>query len=122
MHRLLLAGRAVLVVEDEYMIADDLKQALQDEGAEVIGPVPTVAQALALIEGVPKIDVAVLDANLGGERAWPIADALANRAIPFLFVTGYEAKAIPAKFHEAIRLEKPVDAAEVVRTSGGLLA
>jgi DNA-binding response OmpR family regulator len=115
-----LAGRSVLLVEDEYLIADTLALAFEDAGAEVIGPAPTVAQALALIEGGSRIDVAVLDANLGGERAWPIAETLAQRAIPFLLVTGYDASSLPPQFQHAVRLEKPVNFDEVVRTAADL--
>lgn len=121
MHDHSLAGRSVLVVEDEYMIADDLAQAFEDAGAEVVGPAPTVAQALALIQGGSKIDVAVLDVNLDGERVWQVAETLAKRATPFLVVTGYDALALPSQFRNAIRLEKPVDLDEVVKAANRLM-
>lgn len=114
MHDRSLAGLFVLLIEDEYLIADNLASALRKAGAEVIGPAPTVAQALPLIQNAPKIDIAILDVNLGGEHAWPIVETLASRAIPLLLVTGYDELSLPPQFRNVVRLGKPVDAEEVV--------
>src|SRR5689334_13393663 len=85
-----LDGRNVLVVEDEFLIALDLCQTLEMEGCRVLGPAPTVEEALRLIERAdPSPDAVVLDINLGGVRAVPVADALAARGIPFLAATAY---------------------------------
>jgi CheY-like chemotaxis protein len=111
-----LHRRRLLVVEDEYMIAFDLARSLEELGAEVIGPAPTVREALDLIasdKGV--LDGAVLDINLSGERAYAVADALAARSVPFVFATGYDSVAIPAAYAEFPRLNKPVDKAELSR-------
>ena len=74
-----LTGRRVLVVEDEYFLADDIARALVGLGAETVGPVPTREQALAHLEGGGRIDACVLDLNLRGEMAFPVADALLAR-------------------------------------------
>ena len=84
-----LTDRRILVVEDEFLLMEDLCRDLQDAGAVVVGPAPSVAQALALIETEPAIDAAILDVNLGGEMAFPVADALQRRDCPFVFTTGY---------------------------------
>ncbi|MEO6093008.1 MAG: response regulator [Novosphingobium sp.] len=110
-----LVGRRVLVVEDEYLLATDLAHALEKEAAEVIGPVPSVAQAMALIADGTDIHLGLLDINLGGELVYPVADALAALGVPFLFVTGYDARAIPPRFQNVPRLEKPVQVAAVMR-------
>ncbi len=104
-----LKGKRILVVEDEYFIAKSLAQDLQRAGAEILGPVPTVAEALQLI-GVGLFDAAVLDVNLRGEMAYPIADALTERRVPFVLATGYSADALPARYASVPRCDKPVDA------------
>ena len=104
-----LQGRRGLVVEDEYMLAEDLRAELEREGAEVMGPVASVADALELLRSGPAPDMAILDINLGGEMAYPVADALRARDIPFIFATGYEAQAIPKAYSDVPRAEKPVE-------------
>jgi DNA-binding response OmpR family regulator len=100
-----LAGRRILIVEDEYFLADDLKQILNQRSAVVLGPVPTMAEAV--INDCQQIDCAVLDVNLGGKSVFPISAALMERHIPFLFATGYASAQIPAEFDGVPRLEKP---------------
>lgn len=101
-------GRRVLVVEDEYILAEDLREELERAGAVILGPVPTVAEALELLRIGPAPDVAVLDINLQGEMAWPVADRLRDMDVPFIFATGYEAEAIPRAYADVPRAEKPV--------------
>ncbi|WP_137179318.1 HWE histidine kinase domain-containing protein [Roseomonas sp. AR75] len=84
-----LDGRRILVVEDEPLVAMDVEQTLRDLGAAVIGPAGTVAEALRLVEQAGMPDAAVLDVNLGGQAAFPVADLLVRRGVPVLFATGY---------------------------------
>jgi len=98
----------VLVVEDEFMLADDLQNELQDVGAIVLGPVGVLVAAIALIQAEERIDGAVLDANLGGELVYPAADLLIERGVPIVFTTGYDASAIPSRFSAVARCDKPV--------------
>jgi CheY-like chemotaxis protein len=79
-------GLRVLIVEDEYFLAQDLANRFEQLGAEVIGPAGTVAAALSLV-GPNQIDVAVLDVNLRGERVYPVADLLLQKQTPFVFAT-----------------------------------
>lgn len=115
-----LAGSRVLIVEDEYYLADDARSVLSSHGAEVLGPVATVAQAQAMIQAAPAIDGVLLDVNLRGEMAFTVADTLAARGIPFAFVTGYDGAALPARFAGAARLQKPVDPQELVTLVAGI--
>lgn len=108
-----LEGSRILVVEDEYFLADDLQEALGQAGAEVLGPIARVETATAFIAGEPRIDAAVLDINLNGEMVFPVADALRERGIPFAFATGYDRSALPDRFAEVPRLEKPFNGARV---------
>jgi two-component system, response regulator PdtaR len=109
----------VLVVEDEFLLADDLSRALAREGASVVGPVATAAGAQALVaEG--GVDCAVLDINLRGELAYPLARELKERAIPFVFVTGYDGAEPAEALGEAPLLQKPVSAQDVIAAVGRL--
>jgi CheY-like chemotaxis protein len=85
-----LQNRRILVVEDEYLVATSLREGLEMVGAVVVGPAPSVEKALKAIESEPEIDAAILDINLGGRTAYPVADQLCARKIPFLFASGYD--------------------------------
>lgn len=117
-----LAGRRVLVVEDEYLIAMEVKRWLEHAGAAVVGPVPSVARALDLIED-GALDAAVLDLNLG-ERgtAFPIAGRLGTLGVPHLFATGDVQVARGSGYEDRPRLEKPYREAELVRAVAKLAA
>jgi CheY-like chemotaxis protein len=104
-----LQGRRLLVVEDEYMIAADLAEALANRGASVIGPAGSIEDALELVSTEQQIDGAVLDINLRGKHAYPVADALRERGVRFVFTTGYDAGTIPAAYLGVPRVEKPVN-------------
>src|SRR6516225_4719859 len=107
-----LAHKRVLVVEDDYLVAMDIVRALERAGAEVIGPAPAVEAALdALARTV--VDGAILDINLGGEMAFPVADALTARGVPFIFATGYDAQVIPLRFTHVKRCEKPMASEQI---------
>ncbi|WP_349371948.1 response regulator [Salinarimonas sp.] len=110
-----LAGRIVLVAEDEFFVADDLVHALERRGARVVGPATSVAQALRLTEATPALDAAVLDINLKGEMVFPVADALSARGVPFVFATGYGSEVLPSRYSGRVRCEKPVDPDDVAR-------
>jgi CheY-like chemotaxis protein len=103
-----LKGLNVLVVEDSYFVAVALSKQLKELGCRIIGPAPTVAAALSLLEK-ELCDAAVLDINLGSETAEPVADALVERKTPFLFITGYSSPRMLAKAYGTHRrLVKPV--------------
>jgi CheY-like chemotaxis protein len=110
-----LNGRHLLVVEDEYLVATDLARELEDRGAHVIGPASSVEDALQMLAADRKIDGAVLDINVRGERVYPVAEALRARGVPFVFATGYGAWVIPAAFSGMPRLEKPVSTRVLAR-------
>jgi two-component SAPR family response regulator len=108
-----LAGRRILVVEDEYLIALDMGRALEEQGAEVVGPVASVSGALELIESSGRLDIAVLDINLHGEPAYPVAKSLQSKGVPFVFTTGYGASSVSREFADIRMFEKPVDPAKL---------
>ena len=104
-----LSGRRILVVEDEFLLAMELETLLQRRGCTVLGPVPSVGQALAMLDGAPP-DVALLDINLKGERATPVAAALIDLGVPFVLITGYSRLQLSEpELRHAPRLDKPVN-------------
>jgi CheY-like chemotaxis protein len=107
-----LAAKRVLVVEDEYLTAMDMSAYLESEGAHVVGPASSVNAALEALQRA-ELDGAILDVNLRGEMAYPVADALAARGIPFVFTTGYDARMVPARFADVRRCEKPATPAAI---------
>lgn len=98
----------VLIVEDEPIIAFDLAGQLRDAGYTVVGPALNVASSLELIarEGC---DLAVLDINLGGETAEPVALKLASCNVPFVIMSGYSSAQHAPVYREAPSLAKPVE-------------
>ena len=114
-----LAGRHILVVEDDYFIANDLVATLEAAGATVVGPAASVSVALNLIEQADRIDGAVLDINLQGEMAYPVAKALLERAVPFVFATGYNRQSIPACYAHVPVYEKPLEPRQITKAMFG---
>ncbi|MGE0222388.1 MAG: response regulator [Acetobacteraceae bacterium] len=101
-----LSGLRILVVEDTLLVADTIVDGLELEGCSVVGPAPRVEPGLALARAEP-LDGALLDVNLGGEACFPIAEALSQRGIPFMFLTGYGETVLPPAYRRVPRLTKP---------------
>jgi len=114
-----LRGRRVLLVEDDAIVAGALRRDLEGLGAEVIGPIPTLARAVALCESATAVDVASLDVSLRDELVFPLADLLVARGIPFVFVTGFDAAPIPERLRQVERLVKPVEGALLAQSLAG---
>jgi CheY-like chemotaxis protein len=99
----------VLVVEDEWIIAEQMESALIGAGYEVVGPVGRVEAAMAMLLQGHHLDAAVLDVNVHGQRSFGLAEQLAKDAIPFVFVTGYIETNLPAALRKRPLMQKPVD-------------
>jgi DNA-binding NtrC family response regulator len=96
-------------VEDEMMAASMLELVLGECGCIIVGPVPSVETAMAMIEDGP-IDAAILDVNLGGEPVFPVADKLAAIRVPFIFVTGYGVPGVDKEKYPGVPIvQKPYD-------------
>jgi len=109
----------LLVVEDEFIIAESLQESLeQGYGATVVGPCPSVSTAMAAIESGPTLDAAILDVNLSGERSFPVVDELQRRGIPFVLVTGYDQHSLPVEYQECPTIQKPTTAGAILRRLG----
>lgn len=116
-----LQGCHVLVVEDDYMIAQCTAEILLEAGAKVLGPIPSLDGALCLVEAESRIDCAVLDVNLNGEMSWPLVDVLLRRGVSVLLATGYSVNAIPQAYVQLPYCEKPVSSKNLTRTIVRLL-
>jgi DNA-binding response OmpR family regulator len=109
-----LSGVRVLVIEDDYFIAEEMQRTLTACGAHVIGPIGEIDAAIAIIES-RDIDCAILDLNLHGTMIFELAATLRRRAVPFLFATGYDEAVLPEALRDVPRFEKPVDLAALLQ-------
>ena len=98
----------ILIVEDEWILAEDLEVSLREVGFDIAGPVPSVKAALHILE-TEAVDAAILDITLNNETSFPIAAALVERRVPFLFVTGHAEAFLPTEMKDKILLSKPLD-------------
>jgi CheY-like chemotaxis protein len=110
-----LEGLRVLLVEDDVLIAMMLEGVLLRVGCVVVGPFCRVEKAAQAARDAA-IDVAVLDVNLAGERVYPVAEALAHRGVPFVFMTGYNRSELPAEYSARPALAKPFMARELTES------
>ncbi|CAA9544861.1 MAG: hypothetical protein AVDCRST_MAG23-2442 [uncultured Sphingosinicella sp.] len=115
-----LRGARILIVEDEYYLAEDIADALTDRGVEVLGPVGTIEEASQAVSRAD-FDCAIVDMNLRGDMAFPIADQLGQAGIPFLIATGYNSASLPDRFAHVPRVEKPSDPAAIIDAVSPLL-
>ena len=115
MTALSLHGLRILIVEDNFVLADALRYLLAGYDGVVTAIAPTVERAHTALDA-EAVDVAVLDINLNGDSVVPFAEHLRAAGIPFLFVTGYgdDPELLPEHLRELPRLEKPVEADRLV--------
>ncbi|PPU09614.1 hypothetical protein [Xanthomonas arboricola] len=102
-----LNGRRILVVEDDYLLAESLNDLLVEAGVCVLGPVGNVPEALSLVTSGQSIDGALLDVNVRGQPVFPVADALLERGVPFSFCSGYDRYTLPPRFAHLSYCMKP---------------
>jgi CheY-like chemotaxis protein len=115
------ATRRVLVVEDEYQIRMLLEDMLDELGYGVAAAVGTISEARQLATD-GEFNAAILDVNLDGQEIYPVADILAKRGLPFVFVTGYGERSLPEAYRGRPALQKPFQAEQLKTTLAGLMA
>jgi CheY-like chemotaxis protein len=103
-----LDKRRVLVVEDEALVGIMIQECMTELGFQIVGPVCTASDALAAAKD-GDFDAAILDINLGDGMVYQVAEILARRHVPFVFVTGYDADSVDSRFREIPVLQKPVE-------------
>ena len=115
------AVRRLLVVEDEYLIRMLLEDMLADLGYEVAAAVGTIAEASELAAS-GDFNAAILDVNLDGQEIYPVAEILAKRGLPFVFVTGYGERSLTEPYRDRPALQKPFQIAQLKAALDELLA
>ncbi|HTQ81741.1 MAG TPA: response regulator [Pseudolabrys sp.] len=115
------AEARILVVEDEYLIRTLLEDMLADLGYTVAAAVGTLAEASAFAQD-GEFDLAILDVNLDNEPIYPVADILARRGLPFIFVTGYGERSLAEPYRDRPALQKPFQSEQLRKTLAAVLA
>jgi CheY-like chemotaxis protein len=108
-----LSGFSILVVEDEPMIAIDTACMIVRAGGTVVGPVHSLDEAFETVANT-RIDAALLDINLRNRKVFSLAERLAERDVPILFMTGEIWPVIPERFAGCARVGKPTSEAKIV--------
>jgi DNA-binding response OmpR family regulator len=117
-----LPGRRVLIVEDEMLLAMELEIMVTEQGCAVVGPAPTIDRALALIRS-ERPDAAILDVNLNGTTAAPIAAELRAQNVPFVLATGYgDKQELQLELRNAPRVKKPISHSRLISVLADVLA
>jgi DNA-binding response OmpR family regulator len=116
-----LQAISILVVEDSFLVADMIAEELASAGCHVVGPVARL-RAGVTAASVEPLNGAFLDVNLAGEHSFPIADVLAERGIPFAFLTGYGDGIIPPRYRDVPRLSKPFELSGLMALARGFKA
>ncbi|MCA0046402.1 response regulator [Mesorhizobium sp. B283B1A] len=106
-------GARVLVVEDEWLIAEETASRLRMANYQVVGPVSSVAAALGLVDA-NQVDLALLDIQLNGETSLPVAEKLLARGTPFAFMTGFGPRDVPGPFRNCKFVPKPASEADLL--------
>ncbi|WP_208245439.1 response regulator (plasmid) [Rhizobium sp. T1470] len=110
----------ILVVEDEYLLAIDLAERLEDAGFAVIGPVASVDEAFQMIDDEsPR--AAILDIQLPDGPTYPLADRLGEIGVPFLFVTGYTERDLPERFKQRPLVSKLAEERDLLSALDSLI-
>jgi len=104
-----LTGRRVLIIEDEYFLADDIVRALTALGARIVGPYGDLDEATDVVDRDVAIDAAIVDINLKDEMAFPLARVLRSRKVPLVFTSGYDKISIDSEFQDVRLWSKPLD-------------
>lgn len=117
-----LEGRRVLLVEDETLVSMLMEDILMDFGCIVVGPAARLEDAMKTAREEVSLDIALLDVNLAGKRSFPVADILAERGVPFIFVSGYGEQALEAPHQNRPVIQKPFSPESIAETLAKVLA
>ena len=108
-----LSGLRVFAIEDESLVAMQLEDIFEDLGLELAGFAMRVPRALDMLASAPRLDVAVLDMNIAGEKVYPVAERLRELGVPIVFATGYGRGGLLPDWQIHPVLQKPYTADQV---------
>jgi len=111
-----LSGLRILVVDDELLICEMISDAMQDVGCDIVGPATSEERGKILADS-ETLDGAFLDINLAGKLSFSVAEILARRGVPFVFLTGYNKTAIPETYRQVPTLWKPFQIHELLSSA-----
>lgn len=114
-------GKSIILVEDEFLLAMLFQDMLEDMGLEVVGPFRNVSGALDALKRSKRVDMGLLDIDLGDETSLHVADALSERDIPFMFATGFGSTPIDG-YDDAEVLSKPFTEHQLLECLRSLLS
>jgi two-component system, response regulator PdtaR len=120
-HKVTSSAARILIAEDEFLVAILLEQDVTEAGYRVVGPFTRFPEALDAVRR-GGFDLALLDINMNGQMAYPLADELLTRGVPFIFLSGYGAQDLPERFRGCSRIAKPYDASTLLREVARLAA
>lgn len=104
--------RRAFVVEDEYFVLLDIKDALTRMGCVVVHAAGSLKEALEWSSKV-EADFAILDVNIKGEKIYPAAAVLEERRLPFIFCTGYDQEYLDPRWATYPSIQKPFSVEEL---------
>ncbi|TGN55602.1 response regulator [Paracoccus liaowanqingii] len=104
-----LAGRRILVVEDEFILSLHICRLIDDCGGVVVGPAPTLDGGYALLRKKPLPDGGILNIRLGSDTSYPLADDLLAAGVPIIFASSKDRATIPERYGDVPLVAKPID-------------
>ena len=104
-----LAGRRILVVEDDFFLCLDICLQIENYGGVVVGPAPTLDSGYALFQKKPLPDGSILNIRLGSELVYPLADNLLAAGVPVIFASSEDKASIPEKYASIPLVPKPIN-------------
>lgn len=119
----MLRGKQILIVEDEWLLADHIGAIVADAGGDVVGPAASVVEAMDLLASVDRLpDAATLNVKLDDHLSYPVADRLVELGVPYVFISANAMRGMPERFQQRPLLAKPFTDPQVVAALSGLLA
>ena len=113
------ANLRILIVEDEYLVAEEISETLRGIRINVVGPVGMIQEAYQAVQDT-SLDCAVMDINIGEGASFPLIDVLIQRSVPVLLMTGYDQEELPMKYRSLPLVQKPLLRGELARALGRL--